>query len=120
MAAIQVLDRKYLAPKQCLAAVRLGRRVILVGTTPDCVSHIATIDDPAEVAELAGSAGASRIAGPIFDKALQKQAAMFRTSPDAETSMTSEADYQEYHQTRAELRDLLGRVKHMTADAESH
>ena len=39
-------------PQQQLALIRLGSRVLLVGTTPSGMSTLATIDHPAEVEEL--------------------------------------------------------------------
>ncbi len=50
--AIELLTRQSIGPQQQLALVRLGRRIILVGTTPTGMSTLATVDDPAEVQAL--------------------------------------------------------------------
>lgn len=49
---IKVLSRHYLSGKQSLCLLRLGRRLVLVGITPDRVSTLVEIADPDEVAEV--------------------------------------------------------------------
>ncbi len=48
-AAIELLSRKSIGPQQQLTLVRLGHRILLVGTTPTGMSTLATVDDPVEV-----------------------------------------------------------------------
>lgn len=50
--SLEVLSRQALGPQQQLALIRLGTRVLLVGTTPSGMSTLATIEDPTEVAHL--------------------------------------------------------------------
>jgi len=49
---IEVVGRSHLAPKQSLALIRVGRRLLLVGLTAERVSTLCQIDEPGEVAEL--------------------------------------------------------------------
>lgn len=49
-ANLQVLARHYLSNKQSLCVVRLGRRVVFLGVTPDRIMTLADIDDPEEAA----------------------------------------------------------------------
>jgi len=51
-ALIEVVGRSHLAPKQSLALVRVGRRLLVVGLTAERVSTLCQIDEPGEVAEL--------------------------------------------------------------------
>ncbi len=48
-AAIELLARQSIGPQQQLTLVRLGRRILLVGTSPTGMSTLATVDDPVEV-----------------------------------------------------------------------
>ncbi|MCG8406211.1 MAG: flagellar biosynthetic protein FliO [Phycisphaerales bacterium] len=50
--AIKVMSRHYLSNKQSLCLLRLGRRLVLVGVTPDRISTLGEINDPEEVATL--------------------------------------------------------------------
>ncbi|NLX05733.1 MAG: flagellar biosynthetic protein FliO [Phycisphaerae bacterium] len=52
LAAVQVLGRTYLSPKQALAMVKVGRKLVLIGLSEQSVSHLLTVSDPDEVAQL--------------------------------------------------------------------
>lgn len=68
---IQVVARTAISPKQGLALVRLGRRFVLVGTSPDRMDVLADVSDPAEVADLVMQlGGADRQRKGQFDKLL--------------------------------------------------
>lgn len=58
--AITVLSRCVLSPKQSLCLVRLGRRVVLVGLTPDRINTLAEITDADEAALLIAAASSHR------------------------------------------------------------
>lgn len=53
---IRVLARHFLSNKQSLCLVRVGRRVVLLGVTPERISACADIDDPEEVSNLIAAA----------------------------------------------------------------
>jgi flagellar biogenesis protein FliO len=53
--AVNVLATQYLSSKQSLSLVRLGRRVVLLGVTPDRISAVAEVCEPEEVAEIVAS-----------------------------------------------------------------
>ena len=55
--AMEVVAQAPLAGRQQLALVRLGRRLVLVGTGPTGMSALAEVTDPAEVAELLAEVG---------------------------------------------------------------
>lgn len=50
--AIEILGRNHLTPKQSLALVRVGQRVLLVGISAERLSTLCEIKRPEEVAEL--------------------------------------------------------------------
>ena len=50
--AMEVLAREAIGSRQQLSLVRLGRRLVLVGSGPSGMSRLAEITDPDEVAEL--------------------------------------------------------------------
>lgn len=52
LSSLEVVARQGLGPQQQLALIRLGSRVLLVGTTPSSISTLATIEDPLEVNRL--------------------------------------------------------------------
>lgn len=58
--AITVLSRCALSPKQSLCLVRLGRRIVLLGMTPDRINPLAEITDPDEAARLIAAASSQR------------------------------------------------------------
>lgn len=66
---MRVVGRTALSPRQSLALVRVGRRFVVVGVSPDRVDAVCDIADPDEVADLAaqaslkGPAGSSGFAG---------------------------------------------------------
>ena len=69
---IEVLARTHLASRQQLSLVRLGRRLVLVGSCPTGMSPLAEVTDPAEVAEL--------LAGPKPVEALAESLAAAPTA----------------------------------------
>lgn len=74
--SLEVLSRQALGPQQQLALIRLGTRVLLVGTTPSGMSTLATIEDPTEVAQLmAELRPAATTNGPTWRD-------LFRAPPD--------------------------------------
>ena len=57
---INVLTRHHLSPKQSLCLVQLGRRVLLVGVTPDRINAVAEIHDPEEASMILSAVARKR------------------------------------------------------------
>ncbi len=53
---ITILARHHLSPKQSLCLIRLGRRVLLIGVTPEAIQAVAEIDREDEAAALIAAA----------------------------------------------------------------
>jgi flagellar biosynthetic protein FliO len=118
--AIEVLGRNHLAPKQSLTLVRVGRRIVLVGVTPERLSTLCVIDDPEEVAELVGSAAGERASSEAsgFDRALGQAAGDF-DDPEAQVEELTRGPSPGLGQAKGQLQGLLARLKSLQADASS-
>jgi flagellar protein FliO/FliZ len=101
-ADIEIIARSFLSSRQSLAVVRIGRRLLIIGLSPDCISALATIDDPLEVAELIAARGR----GAPF-------AQLMRGQKDAYESGTDEPA--EDQPASVEVRLLLQRVRALKA-----
>lgn len=108
--AIHVLSKTYLSSKQSLALVKVGNRVMLLGITPDHITHLTTIDDPIGVDLVAASADSSELSGAQFGRLLDTESTFYETDDNVEEHISS-ADFRTVRQTRRNLKDLLGRVK---------
>ena len=61
---IEILARTNLSARQQLCLVRLGRRLLLIGSGPEGMRTLAEISDPAEVADLLGDGPKAAKEGP--------------------------------------------------------
>ncbi len=106
---LQILGRHYLSGKQSLCLVRLGRRVVCIGVTPEHISTLAEIHDPEEIAGLV--AGVQAATPQSFSSIFSRMAAQ-----PAPTDVNDSADSPVGgNSTRAraatEVQDLLSRVR---------
>ncbi len=77
--AVEVLHRSAISMKQQMLLVRLGRRVLLVGVTPQGMNTLAELTDPAEIGEVTAAIEKSRgegFAGLLRSKSAQMQQAI--------------------------------------------
>ena len=115
--AIEVVDRRYLSSKQSLALIKVGGQVMLVGLTPDHISHLGTIDDPVGVDLVTANASSGMLGRQHFGKLLDSEASLFDREGALEEDI-SRSDLRTVRQTRHELEDLLGRVKTLKNSAK--
>jgi len=109
---MQVLATTYLSPKQSLALVRCGRRVILIGVTPEHISSLAVMDETNELPDLAHASvrgDGERLSGQ-FNEALDEAASDFGRN-DAAWDEPLGPDERELAAARQEIRGLLNRVR---------
>jgi len=117
--AIRILSRSHLSPKQSLALIRVSDRVMLVGITPDRISHLTTFDDPVGVDILTASTNASAVPrDEPFGGLLDSESMLFEVDDDVEEHGSS-ADLGTVRQTRRNLKSLLGRVKALKETART-
>jgi flagellar biogenesis protein FliO len=67
--AVAVLGRVPMAPRHQLALVRLGERIVLVGMSPEGLSALGEVKDPAEVSRLMERIEGAKPASPAPQKA---------------------------------------------------
>jgi flagellar protein FliO/FliZ len=81
---MRVVGRTALSPRQSLALVRVGRRFVVVGVSPDRVDAVCDITDSDEVADLAAQSSAKGLSGSSgFATWLNREAADY-VQPDRE------------------------------------
>ncbi len=110
---IQVLHKTYLTPKQFLAVVKLGRRMMLIGVTNEQMNPLATIDDPEEVAWLTTDAKTAGAGEKNFHKAMGQELSVYEQL-DEPAEPPRVPDQAIMDQTRQRLRGLLQKVKTLT------
>jgi len=76
---VEVLGRQYLSSKQSVAVLKVGRRVVVVGMTPERLTHLDTITDADEVADLVGRAASGRPGSlsSAFEREVLREAAAY-------------------------------------------
>lgn len=119
LGAIEILGRQYLSPKQSVALLKVGRRVVLVGVTAERVSHLETITDPDEIAELVGRAASQRPGSlsSAFRREVLKEAGRYEEVVPEEGASNDAAGgrSEAYARARRQLQGLLTRVRGLAA-----
>jgi len=119
LGVIEILARQYLAPKQSVALLKVGRRVVLVGVTAERVSHLETITDADEIAELVGRAASQRpgsLSSAFRCEVLNEAARYDEVAPEKGPSSDGAGGRSEaYARVRRQLQGLLTRVRVLAA-----
>lgn len=116
--AIRILSRSHLSPKQSLALIRVSDRVMLVGITPDRISHLTTFDDPVGVDIMTASTNTNAVPREPFGGLLDSESMLFEVDDDVEEHVSS-VDLGTVRRTRRNLKSLLGRVKALKETART-
>lgn len=82
---LHVISRTYLSPKQSIALVQMGARMVFVGVTPQSITTLRTVGDAVEAAQLRGRSRLASLKGEGFDTQLERQAARYIASPLTES-----------------------------------
>jgi flagellar biosynthetic protein FliO len=61
---LEVMETRVIGPNRSLQLIRVGRRAVLVGVTPERISQLLEIDDPEEVERIVQALDAQRVATP--------------------------------------------------------
>lgn len=120
---IRVLARTALTPKQHVALVQCGRRVVLIGVSPDRVETLSEITDPTEVSELTISEAASErrpVAAGAFGKWFDKERDSYAESTDTTLDVALHESVpspirSNNKGTKPPLKELLERVRALGA-----
>ncbi|MHC5109873.1 MAG: FliO/MopB family protein [Planctomycetota bacterium] len=105
--ALRVIARAAISPKQSVALISLGRRMVMVGISSERISVLSEVTDEKEAAEIAFLAGAGlpRAKGK-FDKILSRESEEFVSEQGSATGAESKG-------RERGLTDLLNRLRSM-------
>ncbi len=109
--SIRVVGRAALGPRQSLALVRVGRRLVLLGVSSDRVDRVCEITDSDEVAELMIQSGAPSGSGPsLFANWLHHESRDYgRSLQDEDSNVAEPSDSRRGPATP--VRELLQRLR---------
>jgi len=109
---LEIVARLPLAPRQSLVLVKMGRRMILVGVSPERVNTVCLVDDPDQVAELIGRMASEtrESASRAFDQSLDQQADEFEDEAAGEPPL----------QGAGGVRGLLEKVRRLSRSGVAH
>lgn len=108
---MRTLGRLSLAPKHQMVAVQVGRRVLLVGVSPDRVSALGTIANPAEVADLLSRVAPRGQADVAFDPLLEAEASGYRVAVSSRARQAAPARNGGDGGTSRAVHELLEKVR---------
>jgi flagellar biogenesis protein FliO len=115
-----VLARSVINPKQTLCLVKFGRRLVLVGVSPNHMASLDTVEDPEEISHILGSLekeGQHSISN-TFDSLIRRETSQYAGEEFPLDNPMEQADLQDHNQqwyyARGELTHLLDKVKGLT------
>ena len=103
----RVIGRIPLGPKAILYLVRVGGKILVVGTTPTAISLVAEITDPEIVNQMEGTRAAE--SGRIKTPFGGRMSRLFSKFSRVERSVDEEVRFEEY------LRDIRGQMEKLSA-----
>lgn len=101
---LKIVARTHVSPKQQLVLVKLGRRLVLLGVSPERISSLSTVEDSDQVAMLLGEI-ASGQPGSI------SSAFASSVEDEREAYAGDVSDGDETEATRGQVRGLLQKVR---------
>lgn len=120
---IRILSRKYLSGKQSLCLARIGRRVVLIGVTPDRISAISEITAPEEVASLVAAVERGRPDSftSTFNHMSDQELADEAEGRDLDDPIEEKAAVSSHQLARTgrEMRELVNRVRALSTSSQT-
>ena len=109
---LKVLTRTHLSPKQSIAVVQMGGRLVFVGITPEQISTLRVVEDREEAALLRGELriGDAQSGGIAFDKHLSREAKELTDGLDVGVEASSGTPNRQSG-AKNDLRGLLDRLR---------
>ncbi len=109
---LKVLARTHLTPKQSIALVQMGGKLVFVGITPESISALRVVDGDEESALLRArvAGGERKTAGRAFRRLLQREAEQYPDESDR-TSDMPEASFDQISQTRENLKEVIAGIR---------
>lgn len=103
--AVEVLGRTHLDQKRSITLVRVGKRIIVVGVSPDDMRSLSEITDESEITDIMDVARPKTEAGLSLFQKLFKRNVIDNEAAEAQAVADAEAE-----RLREEMRALRGRV----------
>lgn len=119
--AVQIVSRSVVAPRQQIMLVQVGRRLVVVGDCGTSMSPLCEISDPDEVASLLGQIRDERSVATksfknLFGTATDRFTEESKEAADeVQSSDAPEPKSREVETARAELGDLMSKVRQLSA-----
>lgn len=118
--AIRVLSRQYLSNRQSLCLARFGRRVVLLGVTPDRICTLSELTDADEVSEIlmATERGRAGSFSTMFDRFLEREATTESADEPAGGGYAASVRPTERQvaDARQRVAELVDRVRSLSSD----
>lgn len=121
--AINILARQYVSSKQSLCLVRLGRRVVLIGMTPDSMSTLSEVTDADEIATIASALERGKACS--FSTALSKVSDSDAAIESAGDESFDESDakangrLRRFDESESRVSDLIERIRALSVGRPS-
>ncbi len=105
--AIEVMARCFISSRQSLVLVKLGRRLLLVGVSPDRLSTLCVVEDPDQVAGLLGEIASRRPDSltQAFENSFKDEAAQYDWMSPPEDAASA---------ARGQVQRLLEKIRRFT------
>ena len=127
---LRIVARTPIGTKQQLVLVKLGRRLVLLGVTPERINALNTVDDPNQVAMLMGEAASVQPTSmtQTFAAAMNRESAVFNENQGSTVfdeliddeddaidlhSDDTHSDDTHGHDTPGDVRGLLSKVRQL-------
>jgi len=112
---IEILARSTVSPRQSICLVKLPTRLLLVGVSPNHIASLASIEDPDEIAKIAGllEKGSQHSVSNMFEGLFHRETNRYdsqEAAPDDQQVYEQDSN-QQYYDTKTELSSLLDKVK---------
>jgi flagellar protein FliO/FliZ len=114
---LEVLARSPISPKQSLCLIKLGRKLLLVGLSPNHIGALQTIEDPEDIAQLLGAVEQQRAQSISngFARLFRRESDQYRfdelDSPTDNDPSAAGDTIEPISQASGELSQLLNKVK---------
>lgn len=107
---LQIVARTHVSAKQQLMLVKLGRKMVLIGVSPERIQTVATVDDPDQVALLMGDIASQspRSMSRAFVESMEDESEAYIELPVSDPTSA----------TQGQLHGLLHKVRTLSGKTE--
>lgn len=118
---LEIVARTHLSPKQSICLVRAAGRLVMVGVTPDRITHLSDIDHADAVATLVGMAETRKpqSSTAAFNRLVDDEVTAYRDDVDVRAVDGSETHGGAYLETRGQLQGVMSRIRRFAQDKQA-